>query len=359
MRSRELGSQEQLHLVPDISQAAAAVMFSTESFEQKDQFDAWCSWFHPVFNIARAEAEGNFIATNKIWNLNGLIVSHVEGPSVRASRTKANIAKAPVDHWAVSCCKSGLNPIKTNSVVLEAPPKVPYVWSLGERSESICFDEVRRIEFLLSRDIFEDLAPALDDWRGSVLNTPLGRVLGDYMIALERWLLSIEPEDHARLGNAVRSMIAACLAPTRDRLTQASPELNGFRAEKVRQAIRSHLKSPSLSPDALCQMVGISRSSLYRLFEHCGGIANYIQRQRLRRAYETLSDPSNEQSIRDISEELCFGDLSSFGRAFKHEFGFSPREARFAARDGSPVPRAVQPRQIEGISSFADLLFNT
>lgn len=332
--------------------------FSTESLLQTDQFEAWCNWFHPIFDISRQPSNG-FIATNTVWNLDQLIVSRVIAPSVQVSRTRASIAKAPIDHWAVSCCKVGVNAIQTDKALVEAPPKVPYVWSLGEPSQSVRSDQIYRIQFLLSRDTFQDLAPALDNWRGSVVNTPLGAVLGDYMIALERWLLSIEPEDCARLGEAVRSMIAACLVPTRNRISQASPELNGFRAEKVRQAIRSHLKSPSLNPDALCKMVGISRSSLYRLFEHRGGIVNYIQRQRLQLAYELLSDPLSAQSIRQISEELCFGDVSSFSRAFKREFGFSPRDVRFAARDGRPMPRSAQLKRISGVSSFADLLLNS
>ena len=75
----------------------------------------------------------------------------------------------------------------------------------------------------------------------------------------------------------------------------------------------------------------MSRSNLYRLFEDTGGVARYIQRERLFEARAILSDPSTTRSISVISEDLCFADSSSFSRAFKREFGYAPSEARHAA----------------------------
>jgi AraC-like DNA-binding protein len=66
-----------------------------------------------------------------------------------------------------------------------------------------------------------------------------------------------------------------------------------------------------------------------------GGVARYIQRERLLEAHALLSDPEKVQSISQIAEDLCFADASSFSRIFKREFGCTPTEARYAAPVGA------------------------
>ena len=55
-----------------------------------------------------------------------------------------------------------------------------------------------------------------------------------------------------------------------------------------------------------------------------------------------------------IAEDLCFADASGFSRAFKREFGYTPREARHAALSGLDVtPKARVP---SARAHFGDLL---
>jgi AraC-like DNA-binding protein len=99
----------------------------------------------------------------------------------------------------------------------------------------------------------------------------------------------------------------------------------------------------------------MSRSNLYRLLENKGGVAQYIQSQRLLEAHSILADPRNVQSITNLAEDLCFADASSFSRAFKREFGYRPSDARAWARGGTPVAvpsRYTQSKELD----FADLL---
>ena len=100
----------------------------------------------------------------------------------------------------------------------------------------------------------------------------------------------------------------------------------------------------------------MSRSNLYRLFEDTGGVARFIQRERLLEARAVLSDPEKTQSISSIAEDLCFADASSFTRAFKREFDYTPREARAAALSGlelNVTPRTPGP---SAGGHFGDLL---
>ena len=57
---------------------------------------------------------------------------------------------------------------------------------------------------------------------------------------------------------------------------------------QVLRHIRHHLHEAELSPDSVLDALGLARPSVYRLFQHEGGLARYIQRLRLRLAAHEL-----------------------------------------------------------------------
>jgi AraC-like DNA-binding protein len=145
------------------------------------------------------------------------------------------------------------------------------------------------------------------------------------------------------------------VAPSADRLVNAGSQINLTLMERVRRAVGKHLRSHTLGPDKLCREHATSRSQLYRLLEPEGGVAAYIRRRRLHESFAVLSDVSNNSSIAAIAEMPCFADGSSFTRAFRREFGISPKEVRAASLGGlSPaMPKAVG---TPGVRNFADCL---
>jgi AraC-like DNA-binding protein len=310
---------------------------STHALPPAQQFDAWCGWFNGVFEVTPEQpSEAGFLAESKLWVLDGMALSRVSAPSLHVRRTKAQTRREPVDHWVITLGRVTTG-IKTSDTALQAPAGTPFVLSLGnelvsERSE----DE--RLQLYLGRDNFHEIAPLLDKARGTVLDTGLGRLLADYMLLLERRLPEIAPDELPRLTRAVCAMVGACLAPSAERVATAAGQIDISRFERARRVIKRHLRSPSLGPGLLCREVGMSRSQLYRLFDNDGGVARYIQRQRLLTSHAALSDVANTQSITTLAEELCFADASGFSRAFRREFGISPRDVRAQSLVGLPTP---------------------
>ncbi len=331
-------------------------VFATQSLDAKDQYEAWRERFHPVLEVMPDPQGGRgFPAENRIWPLGDLVVSRVSAPAVRVARTRASLGRDPVDHWVLTCCSRGETSIRTAKASLQARAGVPFLWSLGETSESER-SAVERVQIFMPRDAFREVAPLLDHARGSPLDTPLGHLLGDYMLALERRLPALSPDDLPRLSAAVREMLVACIAPSVERLALARDQIDLGRLERVRQTVRRHLRSSALSPKSLSRLVGISRSNLYRLLEDAGGVGQYIQRQRLLEAHAALCDPGLTRSISVIAEDLCFADPSSFSRAFRREFGHSPSAVRAAAMSGM-VPFVVPVgRKASKVAGFGELL---
>lgn len=316
--------------------------FSTHTLSPQDQFDAWREWHQPILDfLPQQSIRYGFPAEVHVWKLRGLAMSRTSVPPVSVARTKSNLRRDPIDHWVISYCVRGTHFTNTAGTTVEVPAKVLFLSSLGQEflHERTHID---RVSFLMARDAFRDIAPLLDGAPGSALDTPLGHLLGDYMMALERQLSLVTEADLSRLTTAVGAMVAAAVAPSADRVAVARGQIDVGRKERVRQAVRKHLRTPTFRPTILCRLVGMSRSNLYRLFEDTGGVARYIQRERLLEAYAVLTDPATKKSISAIAEDLCFADASSFSRTFRREFGHSPGDVRSAALAGLAPPAMAQ-----------------
>ena len=88
---------------------------------------------------------------------------------------------------------------------------------------------------------------------------------------------------------------------------------------------------------------GVSRATIFRMFEPLGGVAKYILGLRLQRALIELGSPSNDHlRINDIAQSLGFANGPSFARAFRARFAFNPsvirRNLRAAAAHDANLP---------------------
>ena len=173
--------------------------------------------------------------------------------------------------------------------------------------------------------------------------TPIASLLGEHIRALVRSAPSMSVEDGLALIAPTVQLIAAALEGT-------IPEtLDGVRRAllgAIRRHIDDHLCDRDLSPETIAMRFGISRATLYRLFEPHGGVAAYVRGRRLRQALYRLADPASAgRSIADIALGCGFVNQPDFSRAFRYRFGLVPREARqlalappVAARNGATGP---------------------
>ena len=298
--------------------------FATHSMPVPDQFKAWRGWLHSVFDVMPRQPLDAGIPGG-VQALEGWHACDQSGLRRRDTALPdedPNTAQSSgsLDHYPEPSCHYGRQDWRR---VTGTPAGLPFVLSLGDKWASERSQDDRLL-FYLPRDSFREIAPALDATRGAVLNTPRGKLLGDYITWLERILPDLMPDDLPQLTGAVRAMVTACIMPSSDHVAIAASQIDLGRLERVRRAVRSHLHSPSLGSNMLCRQLATSRSQLYRLLEDEGSVMRYIQRQRLLEGHAALCDASNIKPIAVIAEELCFADGSRFSHAFRHEFGTSP-----------------------------------
>jgi len=96
---------------------------------------------------------------------------------------------------------------------------------------------------------------------------------------------------------------------------------------KVVRFVYDHMDQPITLED-LAESIGVSISSLKRLFIEATGQTPgaFIRRLRMEFAFRSLQ--SRKDSILEVALSSGFEDQSAFARRFKETFGYSPREAR-------------------------------
>lgn len=138
--------------------------------------------------------------------------------------------------------------------------------------------------------------------------------------------------DAGGVANAIIQLAAACLEPLSHQQVTTSTGRNVVSLSLIKAAIERRLLEPALSPQALLEAFGITRSTLYRMFKPLGGVSAYITERRLHYAFRRMADAAQPSfRISQLAFELGFSHPSAFTRAFRDLFGLSPTEVRALA----------------------------
>ncbi len=112
---------------------------------------------------------------------------------------------------------------------------------------------------------------------------------------------------------------------------------------RVTRSVRAIERRPdgALGLGSLAREARLSPYHFLRTFERMTGITphQYVRRARLRDAASRLA--AEREKVLDIAFDCGFGDVSNFNRAFRSEFGVSPKNFR---QDKSPGPVSTSRR---------------
>jgi AraC-like DNA-binding protein len=100
--------------------------------------------------------------------------------------------------------------------------------------------------------------------------------------------------------------------------------------ERICTLIENRLRDPRLSLDMIALELNCTKRYLHLVFANQDQTLNqYIWNRRLARCRRELEDPASKaRSITQVAMSWGFSNLSHFSRAFREQFGRSPREVR-------------------------------
>ncbi|WP_162261836.1 AraC family transcriptional regulator [Bosea sp. Root381] len=176
-----------------------------------------------------------------------------------------------------------------------------------------------------------------------------GALLAGFMRQLAGHLGQIPEHRRGMLADATHQLVMACMGEPAPRPAPLSHRPKAGMVERMRAVVQQNMGSPEFGPQQLARLLAMSRSKLYRLLDGDGGVARFINSERLSQAARDLATADEAVSVQAIASRAGFRDHSTFSRAFRRAFGCSPSQAReqalLALPDPIPLPgaeRAVQ-----------------
>ena len=277
----------------------------------------------------RDDAEG-FTGSMTTHHLGGLLLSETAGSAVRFRRGGATIARSAIDHFLVQLYVEGGYAGTVGRQEVEMRAGDVCVLDLT-RPLATRAGDFRNITIVVPRESLAPLVKAPDALHGTILpgTSAVGSLLADHLRTLHTQLPDMTAREAQAVAGGTAGLVAACLGAVADTREPPIPELHAAMLARIRRFIDERLESPDLDGDAIRRRFGLSRSSLYRLFEPLGGVVAHIRGQRLARALADLVTPRPGRTrVIDIALHWGFGSEASFSRAFRAAYGLAPGEAR-------------------------------
>jgi AraC-like DNA-binding protein len=297
-----------------------------------DSFAAYTGMMRPVFalEIPAGAREKPFQAAVDTFVLDSVIVSHNRSTPLHFDRTHATILRGGLDEIMLAHYPHGGTTYFVDGTARPIAPGQIAIIDLT-RTMRIESGDFAVVTLTIARRLFESRYSLPHEVHGAVLRDGLiTALLSTHMRRLADPAIAIPQADAKPLAEVTMDLVIAALRQWAGRL--ADPASGTVSLSTLKAAIEQQIGDPDLTPARLMQQLGLSRATLYRLFEPLGGVTAYITERRLRRGIRLVTDTTTSAPrISEVARRVGFTSATTFGRAFRDMFGMTPREARALA----------------------------
>lgn len=289
--------------------------FSSDGLSQDEAFRRYAGLYGIGTDVSRGG--GPFRAQVRAWRLQGLIIYDRDLSGVIHSRTQ-RIAGDGFDHFVFSLVLKGRVTGSAASGFEMAEAGDIFIADTLRATRTEAHD-ARMITVSLARPVVEAALGSTTGLHGRLLRPPQNLMLADYLVSLTRRADDLDDSALPGLSRALIEILGS-IPSARVRPASELHRLAFSRRELVEQHIDAHLADPQLSVEGISAATGISRSTLYRLFDQRGGIGRLIQRRRLAALRSALDDrdPATPEAL---AQRFGFGGPDRMERLFRQDFG--------------------------------------
>jgi AraC-like DNA-binding protein len=298
-------------------------------------FDLFRQTVSDVCDLSAPLGEEGFRATARGRNVGPLILTEVQTSSLRYGRSVRQVAHSGLDYYQINVNLTGcthmqsarhsatygpgdigfLDMIRASDVEVRAPPD----------GLAHC------IAIFVPRKLLTPLLAAPDAEHCASLSgrVKATRLLTETVISMatgspERSAALIRTKTEALVG-----LLADGLGSKQEATLPLRKSMRSMALASVKRFIEQNLDSALLDVATVSHRFGLSRATVYRLFDTDGGLVSYVQRRRLLRAFDALvMGRGARRRILDIAVDCHFASDATFNRAFRREFGITPGELR-------------------------------
>jgi len=319
-------------------------------------FAAYCQVTQEIFacRLPEGASPASFQLDMTAWHLGTVMLGSIRASALAFDRSAAIVSASGMDHVMVQLYTEGGFVGTAGDRPIEVVPRDVCVFDLTQtlRTQASAF---HNLTLLVPRPYMEAAVEDVAALHGVVLSgqNALTELIAEHLSALAARvprLQSTRAATAAARGTIalITTMLATAAAPTRVHAAAGQPPPQ----RRAMQYIDRHLADPALNSGAVAEELGMSRATLYRLFEPLGGVSAYIRRRRLTCAALHLASPEyRHERLSQVAFRWGFGSEASFSRSFRLQFGLTPTDARDRA-DRIWVAHAWADQQSDPVREF-------
>lgn len=320
-------------------------LWTTEAVGPDKQFDRWCEFVneaHLHWSIERTPFDcfPAFIREGRYDRYRLASLTSAQ-PLIRGTRSEVEIAKDNEALYNIIYIARGSECliIDNHDVELEAGTFV--MWDSARTMKFITGKDLHQITLAIPHDRLHKVFPRAGDYVGKMVmaREGLSRVFVDHLVSLDEQFGNLPKEAAPEVLEATVSLLTSTLGATNE---ISDERCSKYLLQTIKAYIDKHLDNYNLSLARIATDNGISVRHLHRLFQDTdSSVSEHVLRGRLDRCKRDLGSPRNAHlTITEIAYRWGFSDSSTFSKAFRRQFGITPREYRAEAR-GGPKPAWV------------------
>jgi AraC-like DNA-binding protein len=298
--------------------------WTTSALAPAEQFTHWRELICEAFLALTPESDlrDGFAGSVTQWGLGELSLARIESQRQTVHRTEAAVQRDPIRGYYANLQVRGTSLMVQHGRVATLRPGDIAVVDADEPFRFEFGGDFRQLSLFVPARTLSTVGPvrtatAVDTTTG------VGAAVRHSLETLTRGPLR-EPAA-ARLALHAAGMLSIALEPS-----ILTPVRSPRSYQMCLADIEEHLTDEDLSPAATARRLGISVRLVHGLFAgHEASYAATVRRLRLDRAARHLADPAMRHlRVIDVATEAGFGNVASFHRAFRRQFGHTPNAAR-------------------------------
>ncbi|MGJ7605176.1 helix-turn-helix transcriptional regulator [Variovorax sp. LT1R20] len=326
--------------VPPAQGGVARSHFSVHGEPAHRQLLAWRERVGHVIDVlpSKADIEKPFSAEIDRYKVDGLLFTDCRSDAMLLERSLARISTDSVRDYVFHVFAEG----GVDDVALRASsPRHGASSAHGTHATTkiLALDmnqpvrmrrgSCRVLTFFVPASLVQETLPDPEAIHGRTIQdaTPLTRLALEHVAELSANICSMTT---AAADSAVRNAAHLVVATFGKQAGLSGNARSAARAAlfgRVRRHIQANLHRAELTPESVLNALHLPRPTIYRMFQHEGGLGAYIRHLRLRQAADELARYPH-MMVTDVAYAVGFKSASDFTRAFRRAYGMAPQEFR-------------------------------
>ena len=267
-----------------------------------------------------------FFAEVCAWRLAGVILFDRRLSGVAHERTPERIQQDGFDHFTLQLLVEGVLEIDSGAGFVTLEPGQVALLDMTRPMRNR-MNGAHVVTASVSREMMQAALGATVHLQGRIIAPDKALLLADYMKSLTARASQIGEADLPAVSRALIDLLTVAAGGVNTGRGADAGRLEFARRESVKRFIEANLES-ELTADLISDATGVSRATLYRIFQDEGGVVRLVQARRLVRLRALLSDPTEDRSLADIALGCGFRSESHMSRLFRDAFAATPGEYR-------------------------------